>query len=167
MHPDAARLQARLDLRPHPEGGWFRETYRANLQLPAAALPPGYGTPRAAATSIFYLLVDGVVSRLHRLRGDELWLHQAGPGLVLHLLHTGGHHERLPLGPGPDRFLQAVTPAGTWFGAEVADPGGWALVACVMAPGFDPADWELADRQDVLAAWPAHADLIARLTAPR
>ncbi len=167
MHPDAARLRERLGLRPHPEGGWYRETYRADLELPAAALPAGYDGPRAAATSILYLLAGGAVSRLHRLRGDELWLHQAGTGLDLHVLQAGGHHERLPLGAGPDRRLQAVAPAGSWFGAELDDPAGWALVACVMAPGFDPADWELADPQEVLAACPAHADLITRLTAPR
>ena len=163
MHADARNLIDRLGLEPHPEGGWFREVYRSHLTLPADALPGGYADARPAATSILYLLADGAVSQLHRLRGDELWLHQAGHGLQLQVLHAGGRHEQIALGAGPDQVFQVAVPAGSWVGAELPEGEGWALVACVMAPGFAEEDWELASRQDLLAAFPTYAELITRL----
>jgi len=164
MTDPARALIEQLELQPHPEGGWFRETYRASLTLPGAALPDQYGGDRPAATAILYLLAAGEVSRLHRLRGEELWLYRAGPGLVLHVLEAGGGHRTHRLGAGPEAAFQAVVPGGRWFGAEPADPAGWGLVICVMAPGFDPADCAFADRDALLRAHPDHADLIRRLT---
>ena len=149
-------LVAALDLQPHPEGGWFRETWRAPETVPT---PRG---PRAAGTSILYLLADGSVSRLHRLAFAEVWhLHAGGP-LRLHLL---GRPAPLVLtaDPAAPRF-QAVVEAGTWFGAETGD--GWALVGCTMAPGFASDDFELGRRSRLEAEFPDQADLVRRLTPP-
>ena len=163
MHADARNLIDRLGLEPHPEGRRFREAYRSHLTLPVDALPHGYAGERPAATSILYLLADDAVSRLHRLRGDELWVRQAGHGLRLHVLHAGGRYEQITLGAGADQVFQAAVPGGSWLGAELPEGADWALMACVMAPGFAEEDWELARRQDLLAAYPTYADLIIRL----
>lgn len=135
MTPDELGLEA------HPEGGWFRQTYRSAVTF----RPDGYPGPRAAATCITFLLQAGEQSRWHRVRSDELWLWQGLGPLRLRLGGTGrapGPGEDLTV--GPDDRLQALVPAGTWQAAEPLTPAG-ALVACVVAPGFDYADFELAD----------------------
>jgi uncharacterized protein len=133
-----------LDLQPHPEGGWFRETYRSSVRVE----PPGYGQERSVATAIYYLLGPGDRSRWHTVRSDELWLwHRGGP---LELL-LGGDGESPDAAParivlGPDTSAgqapQALVPAGTW---QSARPGGAeeVLVTCVVAPGFDFADFRM------------------------
>ena len=133
-----------LDLEPHPEGGWFRETYRSSVRFE----PPGYGAERPAATAIYYLLAPGDESRWHTVRSDELWLwHRGGP---LELL-LGGKGERPEEAParvllGPDTAAgqtpQTLVPAGTWQSARPAGAEE-VLVTCVVAPGFDFADLHL------------------------
>ncbi len=142
----AASLVARLALEPHPEGGWYRETVRADLTIPATALPDRFGGDRSALTSILYLLEKGDRSRRHRLKSDEIWLHQLGDGVRLRTSAPDGT-ERLDVGvgPDPDARLQHVVPAGWWQQADVSSgPHGFALLACVMAPGFEFEDFELA-----------------------
>lgn len=128
-----------LGLEAHPEGGWFRQTYRSAVTV----RPEGYPGPRAAATCITFLLRAGERSRWHRVRSDELWLWQ---GLGPLRLRLGGTGPAAVAGPettvGPDGVLQALVPGGTWQAAEPLTPAG-ALVACVVAPGFDYADFEL------------------------
>jgi predicted cupin superfamily sugar epimerase len=171
MPPDeATRWIERLGLEPHPEGGFFRETHRAALVLPGEALPPGFAGPRAASTAIYFLLRRGQRSALHRLRSDEVWHHYAGGPLLVHVLETGGVGARaIRLGRDFDagETLQAVVSAGAWFGAELAPvtpAADFALVGCTVAPGFDFADFELARRPDLVARFPAHRELIERLT---
>ena len=154
----------RLGLRAHPEGGYFRETYRSQLTLAADQLPPRYAGPRPVATSILFLLRHGEPSALHRLASDELWHFHDGEPIRVHMLDERGAYETLHLGIGSDLELQGVVPAGRWFGAEVETPGGYALVGCTVAPGFEFADFELASRDALVARWPQHADLIGRLT---
>ncbi len=132
---DAAAVAAMWDLAPHPEGGFFRETYRSTLTV----APPGWPAPRSLATSILYLLPAGTRSALHRVRGDELWLWQGGGAMALTI--EGARHL-----VGPDRarghVVQCVVPGGAWQTATPADDA-WSLVACVVAPGFDFADFEM------------------------
>lgn len=144
---EAGALVARLGLQPHPEGGWYRETWRSALRLQPADRPG----PRAAATAIHFVLAAGQASRWHRVRSDELWLWQ---GLGPVRLRYGGtaavpqEDAAATLLVGPDlaagHRLQALVPAGTWQAAEPATSAG-TLVACVVAPGFEFADFELAD----------------------
>ena len=136
-----------LGLQPHPEGGWFAETYRSSVELPADALPGDYPGPRASATSILFLLQPGEESAWHRVRSDELWLHQRGGRLELQLGGSGAQPEpgeRLVLGPDPETgdALQALVPAGVWQRAAPAGPEP-VLVGCVVTPGFDFADFTL------------------------
>lgn len=154
---------AQLRLEPHPEGGYFRRTYTADRVLPT--LPDRTG-PRPVATAIYYLLKSGQRSCLHRLKSDELWYFHAGSSLTVHIIEPAGSCLRWLLGPDPsaNQQLQIAIPAGCWFGATVADPSGFSLISCSVGPGFDFADFELADRATLTRQYPQHAPLIERLT---
>ncbi len=158
MNPEAARLIAALWLSPHPEGGWYRETWRGT-----ATVDVGRG-PRATGTSIYYLLEGGATSRLHRLAADELWHHHCGDPVTVHVFDEDGHRAvRLGDGCAPAPAWQVVVPAGAAFGAEVDAPDGWCLVGCTVAPGFDFADFTWADADELRRRHPACADVIDRL----
>lgn len=137
-------LAEALDLEPHPEGGWFRETWRSAVRFE----PPGYGVERSAASAIYYLLAPGDESRWHTVRSDELWLWHRGGTLELLLGGDGERPLEVPrrvfLGPEPGagQAPQALVPAGTW---QAARPAGTeeVLVTCVVAPGFEFADFRL------------------------
>lgn len=140
-------LACRLDLAPHPEGGWYRETWRSDVTVPAASLPAAYGGDRTAGSAITFLLAAGESSAWHRVRSTELWLWQGGDAVTLRLGGSGPRPE--PAGTvvvGPDaeagQVLQAVVGAGVWQAAAPATEAD-ALVACVVVPGFDFADFEL------------------------
>lgn len=162
-HP-ALDLVARLQLARHPEGGWYRETYRSEEAIPASALPARFTGARAFSTAIHFLLERGDISALHRIRSDELWHFHAGSALVVHAIFPDGACRSWRLGSdlAAGEQFQVVVPAGCWFGAEPA--GEYALVGCTVAPGFDFADFELGDRQRLLADYPQHATLVRRLT---
>ena len=156
---------AYLRLESHPEGGYFRRVYTAELMLPAGALPD-HGTPRPVATAIYYLLKAGQRSRLHRLKSDELWHFHTGSPLTVHLLDDRGECVVRHLGPDPraGQHFQLPIRAGCWFGATVDDLTGFSLIGCTVAPGFDFADFELADRAALIRRYPRHVELIERLT---
>jgi uncharacterized protein len=141
---DRPRTAALLDLAPHPEGGWYRETWRAGPE----SVPAGYPGPRAAATGIYFLLTAGEESAWHRVRSDEVWLWHSGGPLIM---FDGGTDEVPSAAPdavtvGPDLAVgqapQHLVPAGHW---QSARPAGAAevLLSCVVAPGFDFADFTL------------------------
>lgn len=163
----AAEWIARLGLRPHPEGGAFAETYRAADRLATDCLPARFAGPRCASTAIVFLLRAGEVSRLHRLRSDEVWHFYAGGGLRVYALLPGGELRTHRLGSDPRRgeVFQAVVPHGAWFGAALDPDSAYALVGCTVAPGFDFADFELGRRAALLGQFPQHRELIERLTA--
>jgi predicted cupin superfamily sugar epimerase len=172
--PTAEELIRFLCLEPLPrEGGWYRQTHRSALQLPADALAPRYRAAHAAGTAIYYLLTPDTFSALHRLPTEE----------VFHF-YLGDPVEMLQLGPnpedggrlvtlGPDIFagqqVQTVVPAGVWQGSLLRAEGAFALLGTTMAPGFDFDDYEAADRAVLSAAFPQFSDYIARFcreTAP-
>lgn len=137
-------LAEQLGLQPHPEGGWFRETWRSS----ASFQPRGYRGQRSVATAIYFLLHPGEESRWHVVRSDELWCWHSGGPLMLWLGGTGdqpGPLSEVVLGSDvwSGEQPQAVVPGGTWQRASPAgaDP---VLVSCVVAPGFDFADFRLA-----------------------
>jgi uncharacterized protein len=164
-HQEADRWIRRLRLRAHPEGGWFRETYRSAECIPAAGLPRRFHGKRAFSTAIYFLLRGGDFSAFHRIRSDEVWHFHAGTRLSLYVLGRSGCR-RIRLGNRPDRdeTPQAVAPAGSWFAAEVSDPRGFALVGCTVAPGFDFADFAIANRATLCERYPRLRRLIKRLT---
>lgn len=130
MTRSAAEVIARLDLQPHPEGGWYRETWRA----PA---PEGQ---RAGGTSILFLLEAGQKSHWHRVDAAELWIFQDGAPLTLRTAPVGGPVVEVLM--GREHALQHVVQPGEWQAAQAGE--GWALVACVVVPGFEFAGFEMA-----------------------
>jgi predicted cupin superfamily sugar epimerase len=155
-----------LNLQPHPEGGFFRETYRAPLAIPQSALPPTFQGSRSASTAIYFLLAGDDFSALHRLAADEVWHFYAGDTLLVHSIDQNGNHSVVKLGQNPEagEQFQCVVPAGDWFGSHVERRNTYALVGCTVAPGFDFLDFEIARRADLLAQHPQHADVIETLT---
>lgn len=164
---DAAFWIEHLALRPHPEGGYFRETYRAPESIPAAALPARFSGSRAFSTAIYFLLTRESFSAFHRIRSDEMWHFYDGNAVTLWVLdEDGGGLASVRLGSDPTRgeAPQAVVPAGAWFAAEIAAGGTFALVGCTVAPGFDFVDFELAERATLVARHPEHRDVVERLS---
>lgn len=154
-----------LHLQPHPEGGFYRETYRSTEKIPVDGLPSRFFGPRNLSTAIYFLLRAQDKSLFHRIKSDELWHFHAGDSLHIHLLSEKGliTHQ---LGPNMEQgdSLQIVIPANHWFGAVVASPGRYTLAGCTVAPGFDFKDFELADRAKLLEEFPMHQEIIAKLT---
>lgn len=161
-------LIRRLDLSRHPEGGWYRESYRSVESIAASALPERFGGSHAFCTAIYFLLERGRISTLHRIKSDEVWHFYAGAPLTVHAFTPQGEHLELKLGPdfAAGESFQSVVAAGCWFGAEVSGPGEYSLVGCTVAPGFDFADFQLGNRSDLLSAYPLHEEIINRLTSP-
>lgn len=159
-------LIAKLKLQPHPEGGWYRETYRAAESLPQNALPGRFDGRRSLATAIYFLLNSESFSALHRIKSDEQWHFYSGSSLTVHVIHPDGRYALIKLGKNlaQGETFQAVVPHGCWFGATVDTPDSYVLVGCSVAPGFDFADFEMADRESLSKEFPQHATLIARLT---
>jgi uncharacterized protein len=163
---DAGYWIGKLQLIPHPEGGFYRQTYKSELTIGQAGLPSSFSSDRAASTAIYFLLAGENFSAFHRLRSDEVWHFYAGAPLVVHVISPSGEYSEVTLGNDPDaeQILQAVVPAGCWFASHVADWKSWALVGCTVAPGFEFEDFELAKRTELVRAYPQHRLLIERLT---
>lgn len=140
--PDWAR---ELDLSPHPEGGWYRETWRSDLTVSEAALPPGYTGPRSAGTAILFLLMPGQQSAWHTVRSAELWFHHRGSPLELEVGAEQDSAAKHVLGPDitARQHPQLLVPPGHWQRARPLDDEP-ALVSCVVVPGFDFADFALS-----------------------
>lgn len=132
--------------------------------VPREALPGAFSGDRAAATAIHFLLTADTFSALHRIASDELWFFLGGDPLEIIVLDEGGGLEVKRVGPVGSEEPFAVVAAGRVFGARVAAGGRWSLVSCVVAPGFDFADFELCERSTLVAQYPQHAALIASLT---
>ncbi|CAH0258099.1 cupin [Rhodococcus sp. NKCM2511] len=133
-----------LDLAPHPEGGWFKETWRSEVTIPLAALPDGYPGSRAAGTAILFLLMPGQQSAWHTVRGTEMWLYHRGSPVQLDLGSDGtqpGEVTTLLVAP---ESPQQIVPPSVW---QRARPVGEepSLVSCIVTPGFDFEDFRLED----------------------
>ena len=155
MSPEIQDWIDRLDLIVHPEGGWYRETYRSDQTIPQSALPEGYRGDRVLMTSILYLLPAGMCSRWHRVRSEELWMHHRGDDLMLGILPPApgidspeleSGKAEIRLGQGASAEFQAIVPPRHWQEARVGEgDAGFAIVGCVVAPGFEFEDFEMAN----------------------
>ncbi|GAB4395194.1 MAG: hypothetical protein OHK0053_00840 [Microscillaceae bacterium] len=163
--PSAQEWIAHLQLAPHPEGGYYRETYRSSECFTGTG---DFPAARSWATAIYFLLTSDTFSAFHRIRADEMWHFYAGAPLDIYQLSPGGGLQTTRLGPEIQarQVLQAVVPAGVWFGAKLVHPApeAYALVGCTVSPGFDFRDFELAQRQALTDIFPEQAALIAQLT---
>ena len=156
----------KLQLEAHPEGGYFRQTYRSEVSIAQEALPAGFAGARAASTAIYFLLEEENVSAFHRLRSDEVLHFYAGDPLVVHVIEPEGNYSSILLGCDLEagQVLQGVVRAGCWFASHVADWNSFSVVGCTVAPGFEFDDFELGKRAELVATYPQHRELIQRLT---
>jgi uncharacterized protein len=157
MMQDVERLIVDLQLAPHPEGGYYRETYRS-----AESVTTTEGCRRSALTNIYFLLTGDTFSAWHRIDADETWHFYCGGTLIISIINRNGGLEERCLGPaGP---WQTTVAAGCYFAAHVAEPSGYALVGCSVAPGFEFSGFELPSRRALIEQYPQHAAAILRLT---
>ncbi len=163
---DASYWIEKLRLEPHPEGGYFRQTYRSDIQIAGEALPARFSGARSASTAIYFLLSGNDFSAFHRLQSDEIWHFYAGSGLIVHVIDPAAEYSCIRLGNNAEHgeVLQAVIEAGFWFGSELADRSSYALVGCTVSPGFDFADFELGKSLELVRCYPQHRRVIERLT---
>lgn len=166
MHKDATSWVDNLELREHPEGGYYRETYRSRVKVSEESLPEQFSGDRDFSTAIYYLLKGTQKSKLHRIKSDEIWHFYAGSGLTIHQITSTGKYTTHHLGPDPEKnqYFQHVVPAETWFGATVDDPESFTLAGCTVAPGFHFSDFEMGTEAELLKLFPQHQEIIQRLT---
>lgn len=166
MTPEASYWIEKLQLHKHPEGGYFRETYRSTECISMNSLPNRFSGERSISTGIYFLLTDEEFSAFHRIKSDEMWHFYKGKSLEVYVLQPNGELQTIKLGHYPERgeVLQAVIPANCWFASRVIEQEGYALVGCTVAPGFDFADFELATRDSLKQNFPTHTGLIEELT---
>jgi predicted cupin superfamily sugar epimerase len=162
MQKDADYWIRALALVPHPEGGHFRETWRSRERIDRGQSDRS----RDLGSAIYFLLAGDDFSAFHRLTSDEIWHFYAGNPLTITMITPAASISRARLGPDPERSesLQIVVPAGVWFAASGDGTAGYSLVGCTNSPGFEYADWEVADRASLTSAFPEHREAIMRLT---
>ncbi len=155
-----------LKMLKHPEGGWFKETYRSERTIGLSELSPDFAGSRNCSTAIYFLLTKDNFSAFHRIKSDEMWHFYDGDGLIIHELKPDGsyikHHLGLRLNEGEKP--QVVIGANSWFASEVVENGSWCLVGCTVSPGFDFEDFEMGGREDLISEYPDYEVLIKRLT---
>ncbi len=149
----------KLNLEPHPEGGYYGEFYRCLENVICSDTQK-----RSACTSIYYLLENDQKSHLHRLTSDEIWHFYAGQTLIIYEISPEGQLTETALGQGETDVFQHVVPAGNWFGAKLQKPNGFSLVGCTVAPGFEYVDFELGSQASLQALYPQHQQLITELS---
>jgi len=160
------QVAERLQLAPHPEGGYFRQIYKAELAVDHEGIPPGESGRRPASTAIYFLIGPESFSAFHRIKWtDEVWHFYAGDPVEQHVIHSDGRYESWILDGDLDSAAPVgIVPGGVLQAARLAPGGAWALVGCTVSPGFDYADWELPTAEDLIALHPEHEVVIRELT---
>jgi len=163
MNDTIKDLVDKFNLLPHPEGGFYKETYRSEGKT--AHLPSTFIGERSYSTAIYFLLDKGNFSAFHRIKSDECWHFYAGETLLIYVIHKNGAMETIKLGNNFEdgEVFQAVVPANCWFASEPAPTSNFSFVGCTVAPGFDFKDFELATTAQLSLSYPAHHTLIKRL----
>lgn len=156
----------KLALQPHPEGGYFRETYRSHGEIPKDVPGFPFGSNRNYCTSIYFLLTSESFSAFHRIKQDEIWHFYDGSPIRLHTISEDGIHNSFIIGRNilDGEVPQLVVPAGEWFAAEVIDKDSYSLVGCTVSPGFSFEDFELPERDELVSKFPEHKKLITKFT---
>lgn len=160
------QIIAALDLTPHPEGGYFKETYRSEGTIDPKDSGLNMEGQRNFSTCIYFLLTQGNFSAFHRIQQDEIWHFYDGAPIDLHIISKEGAYRRIKIGRNftNGEVPQYVVKAGDWFASEVAPGGLYSLAGCTVAPGFDFRDFELAGTDQLTSEYPNHAEIISRLT---
>ncbi len=148
------------------EGGYYVETYRSDERIAKAGLPARYNGERSLGTAILYLVTPDAFSRLHRVNSDEVFHFYLGDCVTILELHGDGSSEVITLGPDitKGQQVQTVVPRGNWQGCFLNKGGRFALMGTTVAPGFESADFEAAQREELLKQYPERRELILKLT---
>ena len=156
----------KLNLEKHPEGGYYRETYRCSDLINQDQSLSRYPSQRNVSTAIYYLLMNQEFSAFHQLKSDEIFHFYSGSPLEVHLISDRGQYSCLKLGNNlvENENPQLVIPHGYWFGSRVSEPNSYSLIGCTVAPGFNFADFILGKRQELLNLYPEHQQIITDLT---
>ncbi len=154
-----------LQLQRHPEGGFYKETYRSVETLAQQALPNRFSGDRAFSTTILFLVPGNTFSAFHRIAADEGWHFYTGAALDIYVIYEDGRAELKKLGANlaAGESFQHIVPAGAWFASKCSDENSFSLVGCTVAPGFDFADFEMGKQQELLTLFPQHQDWITKL----
>lgn len=164
--PSKEILIEMLDLQPHPEGGFFKETYRSNETIHNAHLTGDYKGDRHYSTAIFFMLTSDMFSAFHRIEQDELWHFHQGSAIELHTISESGEHTKHIIGNdiANGEKPQLVVPGKYWFAAKVIQQNAHSLVSCTVAPGFDFRDFVLPSRLELVNLFPQHELVIQEFT---
>jgi hypothetical protein len=159
-------LVKELDLLPHPEGGFYKETYRSEGIISNSCLSPDFKGDRNMATGIYFLIEKGNFSALHKIKSDETWHFYYGDALEVIEINEEGNLTITKIGSNLSNgeTFQYTVKANTWFGSRVSGNGNFSLVGCTVYPGFDFNDFELANRKDLIHLFPLHKNIITELT---
>jgi predicted cupin superfamily sugar epimerase len=161
----ANQLIQQYKLQPHPEGGWYKQTYKSNEQIAATALPERFGANRAFSSAIYFLLEQGNFSAFHRIKSDECWHFYAGDPLLIYIIEENGELKIISLANDleKDQSFQYVVPANCWFASRPASKSEYCFVGCTVSPGFEFEDFELANATELSAIYPKHKKIIEQL----
>lgn len=159
------QLIQQYNLLPHPEGGWYKQTYKSAEYISAAALPERFGSDRPFSTAIYFLLEKGNFSAFHRIKSDECWHFYHGDPLEIFVIQHNGELAITTLGNDISKghLFQYIVPAGCWFASRPAPDSQYCFVGCTVAPGFDFADFEMANEELLASEFPQHNNLIREL----
>jgi uncharacterized protein len=156
----------KLKLLPHPEGGYFRETYRSTGEISINSQSKNNKGKRNYSTCIYFLLTSKDFSAFHKVKQDEIWHFYDGSPLYLHIISPKGKYSKIIIGNKIEKSQvpQFVVPGGHWFAASVIKKDSYSLVGCTVAPGFDFNDFELGDRSKLIKKFPEYKTVISRFT---
>ena len=154
----------KLELQSHPEGGYFKETYRSDEIAIEDAAKLGFKGNRNFCTAIYYLLEGTDFSAFHRIKSDEIWHFYTGSPLVIYMIDGAGNYSEITLGnrPQSDEYPQFTVPKNVWFAAKPVEKSSFSLVGCTVSPGFNFADFELAQKANLTNKYPDLEEIILR-----
>jgi uncharacterized protein len=159
------QLIRQFDLQPHPEGGWYRQTYKSKELISTDALPKRFNGDRSFSTAIYFLLEKGNFSGFHKIQSDECWHFYMGDPLEVYVIEQTGKLNIITLGNEFEKghYFQYIVPANCWFASRPAPGSEFCFVGCTVAPGFEFEDFELGDAKSLSATYPQHTRLINEL----
>lgn len=166
MNKKAKEYVDKLQLKVHPEGGYFSEVYRSEELIKVNHLPERYNSSRSFSTSIYFMLEENQFSSFHRLKSDELWHFYDGTALTIIVINEKGLLDTIRLGNDLNKSetFQTVIKKNSWFAAELIDKNSFALIGCTVSPGFDFDDFELGNRNDLVKEFPQYEEVIVKFT---
>lgn len=166
MNKKAKEYIDKLQLKVHPEGGYFSEVYRSEELIKVNHLSERYNSSRSFSTSIYYMLEGNQFSSFHRLKSDELWHFYDGTALTIIVINEKDLLDKIRLGNDLNKreTFQTVIKKNSWFAAELIDKNSFALIGCTVSPGFDFDDFELGNRNDLVKEFPQYEEVIVKFT---